>query len=145
MNEITVRDAQYTSRETVTEGATAFRSQNGLRAMIQNWAELKTISDSDYGTLTVLDSEYQVTGFMDCETKQTILGRREIRFQHSLSFDNDVNISSKNRDGQVNVRIRANGACEGEAPWGEIKINGREESMRRLAESILATLDGEDA
>lgn len=145
MNEITVRDARYTSRETVTEGATAFRSHNGLNAMIENWAELKTISDSDHGTLTVLDSEYQVTGFMDCETSHRISGRDEIEFRHSLSFDNDVNISSTNRGGQVNVRIRANGAYEGEAPHSEIKINGREESMRRLAESILAALDGEDA
>lgn len=145
MNETAVRNVEYTNRETVTAGATAFRSQNGLNAMIENWAELKTISDSDHGTLTVLDSEYQVTGFMDCQTSHTILGRDEIRFRHSLSFDNDVSISSVASCRQVIARIRANGAYEGDAPYSDIKISGREESMRRLAESILAALDGEDA
>jgi hypothetical protein len=141
MNQATVRNTEITSRETVTAGAAAFRKN----AMIENWAELKTISDSHDETHTVLDSEYQVTGFADIETIHSVLGHQDLRFRHKVSVDNDVKVTSTKNAGIVNVRIRANGACEGESPYSEIRVRGSEETMRQLAESILATLDGEQA
>ena len=58
MNQATVRNTEITSRETVTAGAAAYRNKTRvLTGDIENWTELKTISDNDNETQTVVDTE----------------------------------------------------------------------------------------
>ena len=142
---------EITSRETVPAGATAFRpyahpsTRGKLDGMIENWAELRTMSDAANETQTLLDTEHQVTGFASVETRNTVMSDGEIRFGHSVEIQNHVKVTSTARDSWVNVKIRTDGAFGGDAPWSEIKVRGSEQTMRRLAESILAALDGDDA
>ena len=140
MNETAVRNVEYTNRETVTAGATAFRSQNGLNAMIENWAELKTISDNDDETQTVVDTNHQVAGFATVATRHEVVGSEEIRFCHSVTVDRGVEISGRKNKYSLLMKVNAGNDFK-----DQVSLQGTHETMRQLAETILATLDGADA
>lgn len=141
MNETTVRNTQITSRETVTAGAGAYRNKTRYSTgNIENWTELKTISDNDDETQTVVDTNHQVAGFATVATRHEVVGSEEIRFCHSVTVDRGVEISGRKNKYSLLMKVNAGNDFK-----DQVSLQGTHETMRQLAETILATLDGEDA
>ena len=107
---------------------------------IENWTELRTISDNDNETQTVVDTNHQVAGFATIDTRHEVVGNAELRFNHSVRVKNDVEMSAQANNRYLRVDMKA-----GYAFKDQISVEGTHETMRQLAEAILTALDGEQA